>query len=179
MIKFRNRRLARHHRRRFYQGQRAAADRALARKMKDEGVDGSGFVVGYDRRFLPWKPPSGPVRSWRGGVPAVLVNQDAPTPLIMFAVKYYDMAYGMAVTASHNPAISNGIKVFVKGGRDADETVTADIGSISPPSNRKRFPLSPMTRRCAPARWNRSTRRTHIWIPLSAASTWTPSAAGI
>ena len=25
---------------------------ALARKMKQEGVEGSGFVVGYDRRFL-------------------------------------------------------------------------------------------------------------------------------
>ena len=25
---------------------------ALARKMKDEGVDSAGFVVGYDRRFL-------------------------------------------------------------------------------------------------------------------------------
>ena len=30
--------------------QRLAA--ALARKMKDEGADLAGFVIGYDRRFL-------------------------------------------------------------------------------------------------------------------------------
>ena len=101
---------------------------ALARKMKQEGVEGSGFVVGYDRRFLSLEAAQWACEVMAGeGIPCRLVNRDAPTPLIMFAVKYYDMAYGMAVTASHNPAIYNGIKVFVKGGRDADETVTADI----------------------------------------------------
>lgn len=61
------------------------------------------------------------------GVPCIVVDREAPTPLIMFSVKYYELSYGMAVTASHNPALYNGIKVFVKGGRDADELVTADI----------------------------------------------------
>ena len=45
----------------------------------------------------------------------------------MFAVKYYELSYGMAVTASHNPALYNGVKVFTQGGRDADETVTGSI----------------------------------------------------
>ena len=101
---------------------------ALARKMKQEGVEGSGFVVGYDRRFLSLEAAQWACEVMAGGgIPCRLVNRDAPTPLIMFAVKYYDMAYGMAVTSRHNPAIYNGIKVFVKGGRDAHETVTADI----------------------------------------------------
>ncbi|MCI9415008.1 MAG: phosphoglucomutase/phosphomannomutase family protein [Clostridiales bacterium] len=101
---------------------------ALARKMKDEGVDSAGFVVGYDRRFLSLQASQWVCEVMAGeGIPCKLVDRDAPTPLIMFTVKYYDMCYGMAVTASHNPAIYNGVKVFVKGGRDADETVTADI----------------------------------------------------
>ena len=101
---------------------------ALARKMKEEGTQGNGFVIGYDRRFLSVEAAKWAAEVMAGeGIACKLVNREAPTPLIMFAVKYYDMAYGMAVTASHNPAIYNGIKVFVKGGRDADETVTADI----------------------------------------------------
>ncbi len=45
----------------------------------------------------------------------------------MYAVEQYKCAYGMAVTASHNPAEYNGIKVFVREGRDSDVTVTDRI----------------------------------------------------
>ena len=43
----------------------------------------------------------------------------------MYTVAAYGLPYGMAITASHNPAVYNGIKVFMDGGRDADETLTA------------------------------------------------------
>ncbi len=101
---------------------------ALARKIKAEGVDLAGFVIGYDRRFLSVQAAHWAAEVMAAeGIACKVINRDAPTPLIMFAVKYFEMAYGMAVTASHNPAVYNGVKVFVKGGRDADETVTADI----------------------------------------------------
>ncbi|MCR5768995.1 MAG: phosphoglucomutase/phosphomannomutase family protein [Lachnospiraceae bacterium] len=102
--------------------------RAMLDKMKDEGVTGEGIVIGYDKRFL-----SKEAMRWaacvfaKEGVQVYLVNKAAPTPLIMYYVMKHDMHYGMMVTASHNPAIYNGIKVFTYGGRDADETQTAQI----------------------------------------------------
>ena len=61
------------------------------------------------------------------GIKVLFVDRSSPTPLVMFYVMKHDLDYGMMVTASHNPAIYNGIKVFTKGGRDADEHQTADI----------------------------------------------------
>ena len=101
---------------------------ALARKMKEEGATQAGFVIGYDRRFLSVEAAHWAAEVMAGeGILCKVVDREAPTPLVMFAVKYYDMPYGMAVTASHNPAVYNGVKVFIRGGRDADETVTDDI----------------------------------------------------
>lgn len=102
--------------------------RALCDKMKAEGVADDGIVIGYDRRFL-----SKEAMQWaavvfaKEGIKAKLVNKSAPTPLIMYYVQKYAMHYGMMITASHNPAVYNGIKVFTYGGRDADEAQTADI----------------------------------------------------
>lgn len=102
--------------------------RAMADKMRAEGVADKGIVIGYDRRFL-----SKEAMQWAGqvfaqeGITAYLINKSAPTPLVMFYVMKHEFAYGMMITASHNPAIYNGIKVFTKGGRDADEKQTAEI----------------------------------------------------
>lgn len=102
--------------------------RALADKMRVEGVAEKGIVLGYDRRFL-----SKEAMQWAGqvfaaeGITAYLINKSAPTPLVMFYVMKHEFPYGMMITASHNPAVYNGIKVFTAGGRDADETQTAEI----------------------------------------------------
>ena len=104
--------------------------RAMVDKMREEGVAEKGIVIGYDRRFL-----SKEAMQWAGqvfaaeGVTAYLINKSAPTPLVMFYVMKHDFPYGMMITASHNPAVYNGIKVFTAGGRDADETQTAEIES--------------------------------------------------
>jgi phosphomannomutase len=101
---------------------------ALARKMKEENAAQRGFLIGYDRRFLSREAAHWAAEVMAGAdIPCMVVEREAPTPLIMFAVKYYELSYGMAVTASHNPALYNGVKMFVKGGRDADELVTAGI----------------------------------------------------
>lgn len=102
--------------------------KAICDKMKNEGVTEKGIVIGYDRRFL-----SKEAMQWSGqvfaaeGIKAYLVNKSAPTPLVMFYVMKHDFPYGMMITASHNPALYNGIKVFTAGGRDADAMQTKDI----------------------------------------------------
>lgn len=47
--------------------------------------------------------------------------------MVMFKAKAMDCAYSACITASHNPADYNGIKVFIRGGRDADEVITQKI----------------------------------------------------
>ena len=102
--------------------------KAMCEKMKNEGATEKGIVIGYDRRFL-----SKEAMQWAGqvfaaeGITAYLVNKSAPTPLVMFYVMKHELPYGMMVTASHNPALYNGIKVFTAGGRDADASQTQDI----------------------------------------------------
>ena len=102
--------------------------KGLAMKMKDEGATEKGIVLGYDRRFL-----SKEAMRWAGeifaaeDIKAYLINRSSPTPLIMYHVMKHDFPYGMMITASHNPAIYNGIKVFTYGGRDADEFQTLEI----------------------------------------------------
>ena len=74
---------------------------ALTRKMKDEGVAQKGFLIGYDRRFLSREAAHWAAEVMAGAeVPCMVVEREAPTPLIMFAVRYYELPYGMAVTAS-------------------------------------------------------------------------------
>ena len=102
---------------------------ALARRMQREDVTATGMCIGYDRRFLSREAAIWFSEVMAGeGVKLYFVNLAAPTPQIMFTVKHMNLPYGAAVTASHNPAIYNGIKLFTRGGRDATQDVTDAIG---------------------------------------------------
>lgn len=88
-------------------------------------------VIGYDRRFL-----SDTAAVWASevfaanGIKVWFVDRIAPTPLVMFGVKDLGTKYGMAITASHNPAAYNGIKLFTAGGRDASAETTQKFEEI-------------------------------------------------
>ena len=105
---------------------------ALARRMKRENCEKGGIAVGYDRRFLSREACIWFTEALAGeGVKVFFVNLSCPTPQIMFTVKHLQLQYGAMITASHNPAIYNGIKIFTYGGRDATEQVTAPIQAES------------------------------------------------
>ena len=100
----------------------------LCRLMEKEGHGGKEIVIGYDRRFLSKESAHWAAEVLAGnGFRVFMVARSSPTPLIMYTVKQRETPYGMAVTASHNPAIYNGIKVFTAGGRDAEAAVTKKI----------------------------------------------------
>ena len=101
---------------------------ALARRMVRENCAEQGICAGYDRRFLSREALIWFCEVLAGeGVKVRFVNMSCPTPLVMFTVKQMHLPYGAMVTASHNPAIWNGIKLFTAGGRDAAENYTREI----------------------------------------------------
>ena len=87
----------------------------LCRLMEKEGLSGAEVCVGYDRRFLSKESAHWAAEVLVGyGFHPFVINRSSPTPLMMFTVKKRGEPYGIAVTASHNPAIYNGIKVFTR-----------------------------------------------------------------
>lgn len=101
---------------------------AISNMMKEQHCENRGFVIGYDRRFLSDKAARWMAEVLAGnGITVFFVEKVAPTPLVMYTVNRMATCYGAAITASHNPADYNGIKVFTEGGKDATEDVTLVI----------------------------------------------------
>ena len=97
----------------------------LADLIAEEGSADRGVIIGYDRRFLSDTAAWWAVEVLVGnGIRVTIIDRPSPTPTTMWTVGRLGAAYGMAVTASHNPALWNGIKVFLPGGRDADKEFT-------------------------------------------------------
>ncbi len=102
--------------------------KALADKMHAENVGDEGIIIGYDRRFLATESLQWCAEVFaHEGIRTLAVSKSCPTPVVMYYVQKHQMHYGMMITASHNPAVYNGVKVFTYGGRDADLEQTADI----------------------------------------------------
>lgn len=95
------------------------------------------LVVGHDTRFN-----SRAVAELAAGILAangwrvLLADRPVPTPLVSFAVTAHRAVGGLVVTASHNPARFNGIKVKAAfGGSAAPEFTTAveaALGRVAP-----------------------------------------------
>ena len=89
------------------------------------------IVIGYDNRFL-----SREAAAWmtevliKHDVKVEFINKPVPTPLVMHMVMEKGYDWGVAITASHNPAEYNGVKLFVREGRDAPVEVTQQLESI-------------------------------------------------
>lgn len=106
----------------------ATVAQALAERINDLGQAGKPVIVGYDRRFM-----SETASRWMAcvlaanGIHVLLMHRSTPTPMVMHYVLKRGLDYGIEITASHNPASYNGIKIIVEEGRDAPVEVTEDI----------------------------------------------------
>jgi phosphomannomutase len=94
-----------------------------------EGAAQRGVVVGHDRRFLSEQFAAAVAEALLGQGVRVLYcdHGPVPTPVVTFTVPHTQAAAGVMITASHNPAIYNGIKVKTAIGAPADRTVTTVI----------------------------------------------------
>ena len=89
------------------------------------------FVLGYDRRFLSDKAAKWMAEVLAGnGIKVYFIERVSPTPLVMYTVKELKTPYGATITASHNPADYNGVKLFTEGGRDAKEEITTLLETL-------------------------------------------------
>lgn len=72
------------------------------------------------------------------GVKALVLPRALPTPVLAFAIAELGTQAGLMVTASHNPARDNGLKVYLGDGRQivppADEEIAALIAGVGPVS---------------------------------------------
>jgi len=86
---------------------------ALSNEITRQHQEKKGVIIGYDRRFLSRQAAEASAEVFAGNnIPTALCTEDAPTPLINWATAVEGSAFGLAFTASHNPADWNGVKVF-------------------------------------------------------------------
>src|SRR5580658_4160686 len=116
---------------------RVAAGLARYITASDPAAATAGVAVGYDGRTnsAVFATDAARILS-RAGVSVSMLPGPLPTPVLAFSVRHRHAAYGMMVTASHNPRQYNGVKVYVRDGGQllppADEQIAAAIDAVDP-----------------------------------------------
>lgn len=101
------------------------------------------MVVGYDTRFLSDKFAELVACVMAGnGIRTILADRPCPTPSISYAIKDNGLIGGVVITASHNPAIYNGIKYKTHYAGSATLEITEKFESYLGKSDVKYTPLA-------------------------------------
>ncbi len=92
---------------------------------------GKKVVVGYDRRFLSKEfATTVSLVLAANKIKAVLSDRDVPTPVVSFHCLYSRYDLGVMITASHNPARFNGLKIKTPQGGSADRVITDKVEAL-------------------------------------------------
>ncbi|BBY17329.1 phospho-sugar mutase [Mycolicibacterium litorale] len=101
---------------------------AVAKVLKDRGMDGSQVVVGRDARHRSDEFARAAAEVLAAeGFEVVLLLAAVPTPVVAFTVRHMHAAAGIQITASHNPPTDNGYKVYFEGGLQIVGSTAAEI----------------------------------------------------
>jgi hypothetical protein len=74
--------------------------------------DSRQVVIGYDTRFASPDLARAAAEAFaRAGIDVLLADRPIPTPAVSYHVRRLGLAGGLAITASHNPAHYNGVKI--------------------------------------------------------------------
>jgi phosphomannomutase len=116
---------------------RVATGLAQYIKTRDPSAATAGVVIGYDGRTnsAVFAIDAARILS-RAGISTSLLPRALPTPVLAFSVRHLHAAYGVMVTASHNPRQYNGLKVYVRDGGQllppVDTEIAAAIDATDP-----------------------------------------------
>ncbi len=85
-------------------------------------------VIGFDRRFLSeeFAKKTGVVLA-ANNIKVTLSDRAVPTPLVSFHCLHKKYDLGIMITASHNPAEFNGLKIKTSSGGSADKLLTDKV----------------------------------------------------
>ena len=96
--------------------------------MLEQGLASRGLVVGYDTRFASEDFAAAVAEvSTANGVPTLLCDKAAPTPVISYNLVARDAGAGAIITASHNPARWNGFKYKPDYGGSASPEIVEEL----------------------------------------------------
>jgi phosphomannomutase len=100
----------------------------VAEYLKKAGLADRGLIIGYDTRFASEDFAAAAAEVLAGnGITVYLCLRAAPTPVISYGVLAKKAGGAIIITASHNPAIWNGLKYKDEHGSSASDEITARI----------------------------------------------------
>jgi phosphomannomutase len=105
-----------------------ACAQGVASYLLGSGLAHRGLIVGYDNRFASEDFAAAVAEVIAGnGIKAYLCPKATPTPVVSYGVTANRTGGGVIITASHNPAIWNGIKYKAEFGGSAPSEVMDEI----------------------------------------------------
>ena len=95
---------------------------AIADTLRASGLAARGVAIGYDTRFASERFAEAAARVLAArGIRCVMSRDAIPTPAVAHTVRHHGFGGAINITASHNPADYNGLKL------------STDKGAPSPP----------------------------------------------